>query len=103
MGCGELARVFARQGRFEEAENLTHDTIQRLEQSRGLEHPDTVYALWKMAQLYELQDKIEKAIETCELAVERVNMRLTKLHPLGEKIDSHLCMLKNRLQPQGEG
>jgi hypothetical protein len=99
MGCGELARVFARQGRFEEAESLTQDTIRRLEASRGFEHPDVVYALWKMAKLYELQNKIGKAIETCELAVQRVDMRLTKLHPLGKKIYLHLSTLRSALEP----
>lgn len=102
MGCGELAKVYARQGRFDEAEKLTLDTIGRIEQSRGHEHPDSVYAMWKLAQLYELQEKIEEAVQACEVALERVNLRLTKLHPFGEKIESKLCSLRNRLRPKPE-
>ncbi|KAG9240336.1 tetratricopeptide repeat domain protein [Calycina marina] len=102
MGCGELARVYARQGRFDEAEKLTLDTIWRLEQSRGHEHPDSVYAMWKLAQLYELQEKIEEAVQACEVALERVNLRLTKQHPFGKKIESKLCSLRNRLRPKPE-
>ena len=103
MGTGELARVYTRQCRFQEAEVLAQQTLERLEQSRGPEHPDTVYALWKISQLYELKEDLPKAIETCKLAVERVDMRLTKQHPLGNEIYLHLSMLKDRLQPRGEG
>jgi hypothetical protein len=98
MGCGELARVLARQRRFDEAEIMTHDTIERLEEFRGLEHPDTVKTLWKMAKLYELQSNLEAAVKTCELALERANMRLTRSHPLGEEIYCYFHELTSRLQ-----
>ena len=98
MGCGELARVLARQRRFDEAEIMTRDTIERLEEFRGPEHPDTVYALWKMAKLYELQSNLEGAVKTCELALERANMRLTRSHPLGEEIYCYFHELTSRLQ-----
>jgi tetratricopeptide (TPR) repeat protein len=102
MGEGALARVIARQGdaRYEEAENLTRKIVEKLEKSRGLEHPDTVYALWKLARLLELQNKIEEAAKVCELALQRVHMRLTAQHPLGAKIQSHLPTLKSRLVGQ---
>lgn len=103
MGCGELARVYSRQGRFDEAENLTLDTIRKLEKSRGHEHPDSVYAMWKLAELYERQDKIEKAVQACEVALERVNTRLTRQHPFYKKIKTKLRSLENRLQPKPEG
>jgi hypothetical protein len=100
MGCGALARVYARQGRYDEAEELTLDTIRRFENSRGHEHPDSVYAMWKLVQLYELQNKIEEAVQACEVALERVNLRMTKQHPFGKKIESKLCSLRNRLRPK---
>jgi tetratricopeptide (TPR) repeat protein len=98
MGCAELARVYARQHRYEESETLVYNTLQQLEQSRGKEHPDTVHALHKMAQLYELQGRLEKALETCAIAIERVDMRLTRKHPLGEEVYSFYAALKDRLR-----
>lgn len=88
MGEGELARVYARQGRLEASENLSGEVIQRLEASRGLGHPDTVYALFKVAQLYEMQGRFDKAIDTCTLASERAEMKLTKEHPMARNIVS---------------
>jgi hypothetical protein len=95
MGCGELARVYARQHRFEEAEKLCLNTIQKLEKSRGHEHPDCVYALWKLGQLYELEGKIVKAADVCEIALQRASIRLTKQHPLYKKIECQLLLLRN--------
>ena len=47
MGCGEHARVYARQGRLDEAETLSQRTIGFVERSRGIAHPDCVYGLFK--------------------------------------------------------
>ena len=94
MGVGELTRVYARQRRFEEAESLSGDLIERLEASRGIGHPDTVYALYKLAQLLKAQDKKSKAIELCELAKSRVSLKLTNEHPLAKDIKSQLQSLK---------
>jgi hypothetical protein len=60
---------YSRQGRFDEAEKLTLDTIRRFEDSRGREHPDSVYAMWKLGELYERQGKIEKAVEAYKVAL----------------------------------
>ena len=87
MGCGQLARVYARQGRLEESEKLTVLTIELIEKSRGIAHPDCVYALWKLAHLYELKDEREIATQTCQLALERADMRITRRHPLAKKIE----------------
>lgn len=97
MGCGELARVYSRQGRLEEAENLTVQTVRQLEEARGREHPDTVYALWKLSQIYELQKEIEKGIKTCEIALERASLRLTKRHPYYGNIETQLSLLRKQL------
>jgi tetratricopeptide (TPR) repeat protein len=90
MGCGELSRVYARQGRLDEAEKLSVETIALVEKSRGAAHPDYVFGLWKLAQLYELKGEMSKAISTCESALERVDMRLTRRHPLSMKIEALL-------------
>ncbi|KEZ43802.1 hypothetical protein SAPIO_CDS3953 [Scedosporium apiospermum] len=51
MGRGELGRVYARQGRLDEAEKLTLETMNLIEKSRGIAHPDCVYVLLKLVQL----------------------------------------------------
>ncbi len=99
MGEGELARVLARQGHLEEAESLTIDLIQRLENSRGIHHPDTVYTLSRLAIIYERLGDIGKAIETCQLAGERVDGRLTKEHPLAQGIYAQLKTLMELKDP----
>ena len=94
MGIGELTRVYARQRRFEEAEDLSRHLIERFEVSRGIGHPDTVYAMYKLAQLLKAQNKNSKAIELCELAKSRVSLKLTNEHPLAKDIDIQLQCLK---------
>lgn len=98
MGRGHLARVYARQGHLDKAEELSRDTIHRVEKSRGAAHPDCVYGLWKLAQLYELKGGIGRAIGTCETALERIDMRLTKAHPMNETIETLLHSLQDRLR-----
>ncbi|KAF2100842.1 hypothetical protein NA57DRAFT_36754 [Rhizodiscina lignyota] len=93
MGNGQLARIYARQGRLEESEKLSVLTIGLIEKSRGIAHPDTVYGLWKLAQLYELRDEREIAVQTCQLALERADMRITRRHPLAKKIEELLGRL----------
>lgn len=95
MGCGALAKVYSRQERYHEAEALTLDIIEKLIKARGEAHPDSVYATWKLARIYELQGKTEDAIRACKIALERVDMRLTKEHPFGAKIETKLLELTN--------
>jgi tetratricopeptide (TPR) repeat protein len=96
MGSGELAKILARQGRLEEAEELAIDTVSKLEKERGISHPDTVYALLKLSQLYDKQDEMSKGIATCERAVRSVDMRLTRDHPLGRQVYRQLEELKSK-------
>ena len=96
MGEGELARVLARQGRLEKAERLTRDLIKHLERSRGLSHPDTIYSLSKMAQLDEQMNEVDKAIEMCQIAAERIDDKLTMQHPLAQKVCLRLERLRAR-------
>jgi tetratricopeptide (TPR) repeat protein len=102
MGCGELTRVYSRQRRYEEANKLAHDTLRRLEESRGPDHPDTVTILHGIAQHYERFNELEKAVDICAIAVERVDTRLTKRHPLGEAVYSYHSLLKGRLRSSKE-
>ncbi|KAM7183303.1 hypothetical protein V8F33_013665 [Rhypophila sp. PSN 637] len=94
MGSGHLAQVYARTGRLEEAERLTLDIIKKIQPSRGTAHPDCVYAFLKLAQLYELKGEYEKAVEYCELGLERADMRITREHPLAQDLEQLLDKLR---------
>ncbi|KAI9931072.1 hypothetical protein MW887_010729 [Aspergillus wentii] len=84
LGRGALARVYARQGRLEEAEEISLDVFERVTFSRGPLHPDCVYAMWKLGQLFELQKNLPRALSWYNAAVERSSYRLTREHPLAQ-------------------
>jgi tetratricopeptide (TPR) repeat protein len=87
MGRGHLAHIYARTDRLAQAERLTLDTVERVERSRGVAHPDCVYALWRLARLYVLRGARAKAVETCELGLQRAEMRISREHPLAQQIE----------------
>ena len=103
MGRGELARAYARLGELDEAESLTLEIIALMEaesdDSRGPVHPDCVFALFKFGQLYELKGNIQKAIETYEEGLRRVECRMTAAHPLAQKIRTALLKLSGESLP----
>jgi tetratricopeptide (TPR) repeat protein len=96
MGCGELARVYSRQGRLGEASSLLSETIERLKRSRGEHHPDCIYALWKMAQLKKKQGNNQEATDHCKAALELAKHRLTLDHLLSKLI----VLEKNKLEAE---
>lgn len=102
MGRGELARVYARGGRLDEAERLTLETLKMVEASRGVAHPDCVFCLLKLAQLHIRKRNWTAAIETCRLAVERARMRITSSHPLAKELEHMLVVLQNPLCSDSE-
>ncbi|GAB1317905.1 Nephrocystin [Madurella fahalii] len=95
MGRGQLAQVYARTNRLDEAQKLSEETIRIVEKSRGIAHPDCVYGLWKLARLYVLQGCREKAIRTCELGLQRADMRITRSHPLAKDLEKLLEGLRD--------
>lgn len=94
MGSGHLAQVYARTDRLDKAERLSLDIIRKIQPSRGTAHPDCVYAFWKLAQLYQLKGAHEKAIECCEMGLERADMRITREHPLSRDLEQLLDRLR---------
>jgi hypothetical protein len=64
-----LARVFVRQGRYYEAEEIFINVVQPQHYKSAArddgEHPDRILALWYLLNCYQLQGKIEHAIRTC--------------------------------------
>ncbi|GAW26890.1 putative tetratricopeptide repeat domain protein [Rosellinia necatrix] len=94
MGRGELARVYSRQGRTAEAEKLLVDTVRSVEASRGLAHPDCVFGRLKLADLYVVIGDREKAIENCRLGLRNADLRITRSHPLGQRLETLLKSLE---------
>ncbi|RMJ21438.1 hypothetical protein PHISP_07691 [Aspergillus sp. HF37] len=94
MGYGELARVYARQGRLDDAEHLTLSTLRGVKETRGIEHFDYIFGMWwKLGQLYELQKKVARAVDTYHVALENAGPRLTKEHPLSKQIETRIIEL----------
>lgn len=104
MGVGDLALVYARTNRFDEAEKLVHEVIRRMElpDGRGPGHPDTVYAYFKLGQMYEVQSKYEEAINAYVVAEERSEMKLTKQHPMSKDISARLKKLREVMKLGGD-
>jgi len=98
VGRGTLALIYAWTNRLEEAERLTVDTINKIEKTRGISHADCVYALWRLARLYVLMGRPERAIETCALGIQRAEMRLTRKHPLVKELEELIQALEGPSQ-----
>ncbi|KAI0556126.1 hypothetical protein F4679DRAFT_578244 [Xylaria curta] len=94
MGRGELARVYSRQGRTTEAEEILVDTVQLVEASRGLAHPDSVFGRLKLADLYVVKGDTGKAMENCRIGLQRADLRLTRGHPLSQRLEALLKSLQ---------
>ncbi|KAE8440751.1 hypothetical protein EG329_006610 [Mollisiaceae sp. DMI_Dod_QoI] len=109
MGCGELSKVYSRQGELSEgkrrqelylkAEKQAKITIAQLQNASGEDHPDTVFATWKLSKLYTRQRKWEDAAQACEEALRKGGLRLTRTYPLCAKIEKDLEDLRRMLPP----
>lgn len=95
MGRGELARVYARQGRLDEAETLSLATVRLIEKSRGIAHPDCVYGRLKLGHLYVRKGDPVRALTECRVALEGVDMRITRDHPLGREVEQMVSALED--------
>ncbi|KAK3352442.1 hypothetical protein B0T25DRAFT_500548 [Lasiosphaeria hispida] len=88
MGRGQLAQIHAMTGRLDEAQRNTEEVISLLEETRGIAHADCVYGLWRLARLYVRQGFRAKAMESCELGLQRADMRITRRHPFAKQLQS---------------
>lgn len=95
MGQGELARVYTRQGRLEEAVRLTLETTSKQETSRGDAHPDCVYGALKLTQVYIVKGEREKALATCKSGLVKADKKLTRKHPMGQDLEGMLKILED--------
>ncbi|KAK1753583.1 hypothetical protein QBC47DRAFT_453421 [Echria macrotheca] len=91
--------IYARTDRLDEAEKLCGEIIARAEKARGSDHPDCVYALWRLARLYVLKGSRQKAIDTCQAGLERADKRITREHPHARDLESLLRDLEDTSKP----
>ncbi|KAF8860797.1 hypothetical protein BDZ45DRAFT_740937 [Acephala macrosclerotiorum] len=109
MGRGELSKVYSRQGAlaegktrqdlYEQAERVATETIAQLRKASGEEHPDTVFATWKLSKLYARQQKWSEAVEACVEALRKGDVKLKMTYPLCAKIENDLQDLRRMLPP----
>ncbi|KAK1833525.1 hypothetical protein QBC39DRAFT_302939 [Podospora conica] len=97
MGQGCLAQIYAATGREKEAEVLTRQIIKGMEESesRGVAHPDCIFALWRLARLVARMGCRDEAMRICECALERAEMRISRKHPLAKDIEILLGALRD--------
>ncbi|KAI0203135.1 hypothetical protein F4808DRAFT_467764 [Astrocystis sublimbata] len=77
--------VLMGRGRIAEAEKLLVETVESIETSRGLAHPDGVFVRLKLADLY----------VNCRLGLQKADLRITRDHPLGQRLEALLISLQD--------
>lgn len=78
----------------DEAEELTLSTLERIKESRGSEHCDYIFGMWKLGQLHELQNNVAKALSAYRTALENTETRLTQDFPLSKQITMRIMVME---------
>ena len=68
--AAEIAHTTFASGRIEEGERMMLETIQRLTDAFGREHPDTIYAMTRLAAGYAEHSEYDKALDVLRETVE---------------------------------
>ncbi|KAL8775872.1 MAG: hypothetical protein Q9194_003555 [Teloschistes cf. exilis] len=97
-GTTHLAQVLARQGRFDEAEQMFNDVIQRHRYASSAradgEHPDRIAALWLLVGCYQTHGKTDDAIQVGNELLKAISTiggeGLGLLHPFAKRLESRL-------------
>ena len=93
-GKTHLAQVLVRLKRYDEAEELFKDVIQRSRYEAGAreegEHPDQIMAMWYAAELYQLRGKFEEAIRLLELVSGSLSAISGTSHPFAKKMQDRM-------------
>lgn len=88
-GKAQLAQILVSQRRYNEAESIFIDVIQRHRYQNGAqngEHLDRIMAMWYLLQCYQKQGKVEDAIHVCDEISEGLNTLGAHLHPFYKRI-----------------
>lgn len=96
MGKTHLAHVLVRQKRYDEAEELFLDVIQRHRYGSAArddgEHPDRIFAMRYLLMCYKEQEKFEEAINMCDQIKEAIStiggQGLGLLHPIAKWLEA---------------
>ncbi|KIW13608.1 hypothetical protein PV08_08798 [Exophiala spinifera] len=75
-----LAEVFRRKGKWQDAQDLLLPALEERERSLGLNHPDTLRLVSKLAALYLSQNEFDSAQKLLERLVEHEKWRLGSSH-----------------------
>lgn len=110
-GRTHLAQTLVRQERYEEAESMLENVIerQRYEIFAGDdgEHPDRIAAMWYLVLCYEKHGKIEDATRVCNALTKAVStiggQGLGLLHPFATKLRKKQDELKETLRTTNGG
>ena len=93
-GKTHLAQVLVRQKRYDEAEEIFKDVIQRSRYEAGTreegEHPDQIMAMWYAAQLHQLCGKFEEALHLLEIVSSSLSLIGGTLHPFAKKLQDKM-------------
>jgi tetratricopeptide (TPR) repeat protein len=98
-----LADILVKQERLSEAEEMlleVADGHRKMSAANKGEHPDRVKALDNLATCYELQYRLDEAIDTCEQAIDGLNALGGHAHPYMKKLrDKHARLSELRKAP----
>jgi tetratricopeptide (TPR) repeat protein len=89
MGRSTLATILVCQAKYEEAEEILLDVIERqkhLSEYRGDFHPDRLSAMMELVECYRLCGKIDESIELCDKTIEGFSKISPREHPLDRKM-----------------
>ncbi|KAL9034188.1 MAG: hypothetical protein Q9180_005546, partial [Flavoplaca navasiana] len=89
-----LAQILVRQSRFDEAEDMFTDVVQRQRYEASArddgEHPDRIGALWFLTLCYQAHGNVDDALRVCKELIEAVStiggQGLGLLHPFAKKL-----------------
>jgi tetratricopeptide (TPR) repeat protein len=96
---GHLARVRLKQQRFDEAEEMLLDCIERYKGkfiSRGNDHPDRIGPMIALFRCYTMQGRTEDAMRVCEELLEAFKRMKRLDHPIAEALQAEKINLANR-------
>ena len=100
LGRAQLGKVLVRQRRYSEAEKVLEDVTKpsRYEASarEGGEHPDRLFAIWYTVECYQLQGKIQGAIELCTTILQGLRTLGGEQHPLARLVEKRLLELREQ-------
>jgi uncharacterized protein YjbI with pentapeptide repeats/DNA-binding NarL/FixJ family response regulator len=98
----ELAKLYASQGRYSEAEPLLLQALQIRQQQLGPEHPDTAMSLNNLAGLYRSQGRYSEAESLYEQALALYRQILGENHPSVVQVFNKLAGLHRQIAVQAQ-